>query len=151
MLAAVDAALAASSSPCAAPRARPWRELTEPSRRGPGACLTSCVESAPARSRRTVRERLRKRAAQLEQETGVLDEARLHQEVVMAADRLDVTEELVRLGSHGEQFQAALAGAEAGTGGRPPPGVPAPGDGARGEYHRLQGQRRVGRPTGWST
>jgi uncharacterized protein (TIGR00255 family) len=55
-----------------------------------------------------VRERLRRRAEQLERETGLLDEARLHQEVVMAADRLDVTEEIVRLRSHVEQFGRVL-------------------------------------------
>ena len=59
----------------------------------------------------TVRERLRKRAQQLEQEAGLIDPARLHQEIVIAADRLDVTEELVRLRSHVEQFRGILAGA----------------------------------------
>ena len=51
------------------------------------------------------RDRLRKRTEQLRLETGLLDEARLHQEIVMAADRLDVTEEIVRLRSHIEQFR----------------------------------------------
>lgn len=54
------------------------------------------------------RERLRKRAEQLAAETGVVDPARLAQEIVWAADRLDVTEELVRLRSHAEQFRAAF-------------------------------------------
>jgi len=58
-----------------------------------------------------VRERLRKRTQQLREETGLLDEARLHQEVVIAADRLDITEELVRLHSHVQQFRGILAGA----------------------------------------
>ena len=49
-------------------------------------------------------------------ETGLLDEARLHQEIVIAADRLDITEEVVRLSSHLEQFWEVLD--EAG------PGVP---------------------------
>jgi len=61
------------------------------------------------------RERLRKRAEQLREETGLLDEARLHQEVVIAADRLDVTEELVRLASHTDQFRTVLDSAERGT------------------------------------
>jgi len=61
-----------------------------------------------------VRERLRKRSEKLARETGLLDEARLHQEIVIAADRLDVTEELVRLKSHIEQFRVALDGADAG-------------------------------------
>jgi uncharacterized protein (TIGR00255 family) len=55
------------------------------------------------------RERLRKRAEQLSRETGLVDEARLAQEIVLAADRLDVTEELVRLRSHVEQFRRILA------------------------------------------
>jgi uncharacterized protein (TIGR00255 family) len=55
-----------------------------------------------------VRARLRKRAEQLEQETGLLDQARLHQEVVIAADRMDIIEEGVRLRSHVEQFRALL-------------------------------------------
>ncbi len=65
-----------------------------------------------------VRDRLRKRTEQLRLETGLLDEARLHQEIVIAADRLDVTEEIVRLRSHIEQFreivQAAGDGAPVG-------------------------------------
>lgn len=55
-----------------------------------------------------VRERLRKRSRELESETGLLDEARLHQEIVLAADRLDVSEELSRLRSHVAQFQTTL-------------------------------------------
>ena len=56
-----------------------------------------------------VRERLRKRAAQLTQETGLVDEARLHQEIVIAADRMDVMEEIVRLRSHVAQFREIVA------------------------------------------
>jgi len=56
----------------------------------------------------SVRERLRKRSRQLAAETGVLDEARLHQEIVIAADRLDITEEVVRLRSHLDQFEQLL-------------------------------------------
>jgi uncharacterized protein (TIGR00255 family) len=61
-----------------------------------------------------VSDRLRKRTAQLRLETGLLDEARLHQEIVIAADRLDVTEEIVRLRSHIEQFRAIVQTAGAG-------------------------------------
>lgn len=60
------------------------------------------------------KERLRKRAEQLRQDTGSFDDARLHQEIVIAADRLDITEELVRLRSHVDQFRAILG--EAGVG-----------------------------------
>jgi uncharacterized protein (TIGR00255 family) len=51
------------------------------------------------------RERLRARAEQIRQDVGLMDEARLHQEIVIAADRLDIAEELVRLGSHVSQFR----------------------------------------------
>jgi uncharacterized protein (TIGR00255 family) len=58
------------------------------------------------------RERLRKRAEQLRAETALVDESRLAQELVSAADRMDVTEEVVRLQSHVAQFEASLAAAE---------------------------------------
>lgn len=73
--------------------------------------LTAFLEQRSGLVQQAVRERLRKRAQQLEQETGLLDPARLHQEVVIAADRLDVNEELVRLRSHVDQFREILAGA----------------------------------------
>jgi uncharacterized protein (TIGR00255 family) len=61
---------------------------------------------------RAVRERLRARADQLRAETGLLDEARLYHEVALAAERLDVAEELARLSSHVLQFGTALASDE---------------------------------------
>jgi uncharacterized protein (TIGR00255 family) len=61
------------------------------------------------------RARLRKRAEQLAQETGLFDEVRLHQEIVIAADRMDVTEEIVRLRSHVVQFRDVVAAGGAGT------------------------------------
>ncbi len=73
--------------------------------------IDALVVSIAARAtevQRAVRERLRKRAEQLRDETGLLDEARLHQEVVWAADRLDITEETVRLQSHTAQFRSIL-------------------------------------------
>lgn len=75
--------------------------------------LTREIEARSGLVQRTVRERLRRRAEQLREETGLLDEARLHQEVVWAADRLDVTEECVRLHSHVGQFRALLDAAGA--------------------------------------
>lgn len=54
------------------------------------------------------KQRLAKRAEQIKREVGLLDEARLHQEIVIAADRLDITEELVRLKSHVAQFRETL-------------------------------------------
>jgi uncharacterized protein (TIGR00255 family) len=73
--------------------------------------LVDFLEQRSGLVQETVRERLRKRAQQLEQEVGLIDPARLHQEIVIAADRLDVNEELVRLRSHLEQFRGILAGA----------------------------------------
>jgi uncharacterized protein (TIGR00255 family) len=75
--------------------------------------VVALIEAFASRSDEVVqaaRERLRKRTEQIAQETGLYDEARLHQEIVIAADRLDVTEELVRLRSHVEQFRSILAG-----------------------------------------
>lgn len=59
---------------------------------------------------KAVRERLQDRMEQLGRETGLTDEARLYHELALAADRLDVNEELVRLGSHVEQFRGLLGG-----------------------------------------
>jgi uncharacterized protein (TIGR00255 family) len=73
--------------------------------------LAASLEARAGSVQEQARERLRKRAEKLARETGLHDEARLHQEVVIAADRLDVTEEIVRLRSHVQQFAAALAGA----------------------------------------
>jgi uncharacterized protein (TIGR00255 family) len=72
--------------------------------------LTASLEERAGLVQASVRERLRKRAEQLQAETGLELEARLAHEIVLAADRLDVTEELVRLRSHVEQFQSVLEG-----------------------------------------
>ncbi len=55
------------------------------------------------------KQRLRKRTEQIKRDVGLVDDARLHQEIVIAADRLDITEELVRLKSHVDQFLTTLA------------------------------------------
>ncbi len=54
------------------------------------------------------REKLSARLAELQGETGV-DEARLAQEVVLLAERRDLSEELARLSSHLAQFEETLA------------------------------------------
>ena len=80
--------------------------------------VCALVDAFDARSGRVVeaaRERLRKRAEQLKAETGLQDEARLVQEIVIAADRLDITEELVRLRSHVKQVLEILASVGPGT------------------------------------
>jgi len=73
--------------------------------------LAGAVEQRSGLVQESVRERLRKRARQLEAETGLLDEARLHQEVAIAAERMDVTEEIVRLRSHVDQYRLLLEAA----------------------------------------
>jgi uncharacterized protein (TIGR00255 family) len=73
--------------------------------------LAGEIEQRSELVRESVRERLRKRARQLEIETGLLDEARLYQEIAFAADRMDVTEEIVRLRSHLDQFRELIDGA----------------------------------------
>lgn len=78
------------------------------------AALVEELESRSSLVQEAVRERLRRRAEQLRQETGLDDEARLYQEVVIAADRLDVSEELARLRSHIDQFRSVLVDFEAG-------------------------------------
>ncbi len=75
--------------------------------------LTGQFEARSGLVVEATKERLRKRAEQLRQETGQFDDARLHQEIVIAADRLDITEELVRLRSHVDQFRAILAEGDA--------------------------------------
>jgi len=93
-------------------------EALERELRGRLSAVLGLVESLEARSGDVVsaaRERIRKRADQLREEIGNLDEARLYQEVAIAADRLDVTEELVRLRSHVEQFGDVLDSANAET------------------------------------
>ena len=86
-------------------------EALERELRGRLGRIAAVLAEVDARSdsvQEAVRARLRKRTEQLARETGVLDEGRLHQEIVHAADRLDVTEEIVRLRSHVDQFIGVL-------------------------------------------
>jgi uncharacterized protein (TIGR00255 family) len=108
---ALETALAAAAADVSAMRELEGEAL-EGDLRGRLARVAGLVDSLAERSEEVVlaaRERLRKRSDQLREETGLLDEARLHQEVVIAADRLDVSEELTRLRSHVEQFAGVLA------------------------------------------
>ena len=74
--------------------------------------LEQAAERIAARApERLVRERDRLRAAVAELLDGrVVDEARLAQELAFQADRLDITEELVRFRAHVAAVRAALAG-----------------------------------------
>lgn len=73
--------------------------------------LAEAFEARAGEVVEVARQRLRKRAEQIEREVGLMDDARLHQEIVIAADKLDITEELVRLRSHVDQFRETLASA----------------------------------------
>ena len=108
----VDAALDAADAMRAREGAALERDLRERLLRVEE--LAARVASRAESVQQAVRERLRRRADQLRQETGLLDEPRLYQEIVLAADRLDIAEELVRLRSHVEQFRRVLL--EAGPG-----------------------------------
>ena len=69
------------------------------------------IENAAGSLVDAYRQRLQKRIAELIARGGQsieLDEGRLAQEVAYLADRSDISEELVRLRSHLEQFRGAL-------------------------------------------
>ena len=57
-------------------------------------------------------ERLRERIEALTRGTPEVDPARLAQEVAILADRSDISEEIVRAGSHMKQFRAIITGDE---------------------------------------
>jgi len=109
LLSAVDAALAGADAMRAAEGAALERELL--ARVSLVAELAASLAERAGVVQGAARERLQKRAQQLAQETGLRDEARLAQEIAIAADRLDVTEEIVRLRSHVEQFREGVASA----------------------------------------
>ena len=76
--------------------------------------LREGIETLAAGTREQYLSRLREKVASL-LEPGAIDENRLAMEVVMIAERSDIAEELVRFGSHTEQFAEALeAGGDVG-------------------------------------
>ncbi len=74
--------------------------------------LAEAFEARSGEVLSAAKQRLQKRAEQIKREVGLLDDARLHQEIVIAADRLDITEELVRLRSHVAQFREIMSSAD---------------------------------------
>ena len=72
--------------------------------------VSDWVDEIRQRTSQTVEEYRQKLKARLEQllDGAVLDEWRLAQEIALIADRCDITEELVRLVSHFEQFDETL-------------------------------------------
>ena len=75
--------------------------------------LMHAVAAAPARSVDAIAQRLREQVQRLMEASGnVLDPARLHQEAALLATRIDVEEELKRLGSHIAAARDLLAAKE---------------------------------------
>jgi uncharacterized protein (TIGR00255 family) len=74
--------------------------------------LAGALDARSGDVRAAARERLRRRLTELAQEVGAFDEARAAQEIALAAERLDFTEEVVRVRSHLAQFRALLELAE---------------------------------------
>ncbi len=106
VLAAVDQALIALEVMRAAEGENLERDVRERLQSIEG--LADALEARSGDVMLAVQERLTARAKELTEEVGGLDDARLHQEVVMAADKLDVVEEVVRLRSHVGQFLSIL-------------------------------------------
>lgn len=83
------------------------------------AALADEIAGRAATAPEEARRRLEERLARLLQGSRVeVDEVRLAQEVALLADRLDVTEELVRLRSHLEQASQIMAESQGGVGRR---------------------------------
>lgn len=88
--------------------------------------LVADVAQAAEASRESVRRRMRERAIRLLADAALeVDAARVEAEVVLLADRSDVTEEITRLESHLDQLAGALADEGA-------PGKPRPSEGPVG-------------------
>jgi len=78
-------------------------------------CLVAVFEERAETVLELAKQKLERRMEQIQRDTGLFDEARLHQEIVIAADRLDIREEIVRLRSHVEHFRTIVAEADEGS------------------------------------
>ncbi|MEZ5925081.1 MAG: YicC/YloC family endoribonuclease [Hyphomicrobiaceae bacterium] len=74
--------------------------------------LTRALDEAPQRAPEHILARLKDAIARLQQATPELVPERLHQEAMLIATRIDVTEEIARLKSHIEEARVLLAAAE---------------------------------------
>jgi uncharacterized protein (TIGR00255 family) len=106
----VERVVAQAAAECRAMRAREGEALTVELKQRI-ANLEDLADRVAARApERLVRERDRLRVAVAELLDGrPVDESRLAQEIAFQADRLDITEELVRLRAHAAAVRAALA------------------------------------------
>jgi uncharacterized protein (TIGR00255 family) len=107
--AAVEPIAAAAAAECRAMRAREGAALAD-ELRGRLDLIAAAAERIAARApERLLHERDRLRASVAELLDGrTVDEARIAQEIALTADRLDITEELVRLRTHLDAVRSAL-------------------------------------------
>lgn len=107
--AAVEPIAAAAAAECRAMRAREGAALSD-ELRGRLDLIAAAAERIAARApERLLHERDRLRASVAELLDGrTVDEARIAQEIALTADRLDITEELVRLRTHLDAVRSAL-------------------------------------------
>jgi uncharacterized protein (TIGR00255 family) len=106
----VEPVLAAASAECRAMRRREGEVLAAELRQRLDLLEQSAQAIAARAPERLVRERDRLRVAVRELLDGrAVDEQRLAQELAFMADRVDITEELVRLGAHVKAAREALA------------------------------------------
>ncbi|GAB3067720.1 YicC/YloC family endoribonuclease [Virgibacillus ainsalahensis] len=68
----------------------------------------SCLQTLRSSAVESYKERIRKRMEEHLDETIIVDEARIHQEIVLLIEKGDITEEIVRLFSHIEHFNDTL-------------------------------------------
>lgn len=108
---AVLGVLDGAAAACAAAREREGVALAAELRARADALDVLRMRVAERAPERVVAERARLQAAVQELAGGVaVDQGRLAQEIAFLADRLDVTEELVRFGTHLDALRAALDG-----------------------------------------
>ncbi len=108
----VEPVVAQASAECRAMRAREGEALAAELRHRLDLLEASAGRISARAPERLVRERDRLRAAVAELLDGrTVDEARLAQELAFQADRLDITEELVRFRAHLAAVREALGGA----------------------------------------
>ncbi|MFL5401592.1 MAG: YicC/YloC family endoribonuclease [Gemmatimonadales bacterium] len=106
----VEPVVAQAAAECRTMRAREGRALTEELGHRLDLLESSALEIAVRAPERLVRERDRLRAAVAQLLDGrTVDESRLAQELAFLADKLDITEELVRFKAHVAAAREALA------------------------------------------
>jgi uncharacterized protein (TIGR00255 family) len=107
----VEPVVAQAGAECRVMRAREGKALTQELAHRLDLLETSAREIAGRAPERLVRERDRLRAAVAQLLDGrTIDETRLAQELAFIADKLDITEELVRFATHVAAAREALAG-----------------------------------------